>query len=177
MTVSGLHIELLVNDEAGEPEMRRISVAFERAGDEIGDFGKHVFPKLPAIFETEARRQFDGEGAGPTGGWAALSPEYAQWKDQHYPGMPTLRRTNSLYEALTNSSSAHAERSDQGSDFVYGTTGLEYPSHLQLGTKWMPARPPLDFSDDFERDLTHVLSEAVRDAVKAAGADEFSETT
>ncbi len=78
---------------------------------------------------------------------------------------------------MTNSSSAHAERSDKGSDFVYGTSGLEYPSHLQLGTKWMPARPPLDFSEDFERDLTHVAAESVRDAVHASGLDEFVETT
>lgn len=171
MSVVGIHIEYQVAGvDAGEAVLERISAAFERAGDEMKDFSKHVFPKLIPVFEAEERRQFDAEGGGPRGGWAALSPAYAAWKQQNYPGKTILRRTDALYEALTSSSSVFAERVMGGEEFNFGTRGVEYASVHQVGEN---ARPPFDFSSDFENDISRAALEGVREAVKEAGLDEF----
>lgn len=175
MSVSGLSVEILVNGREAGPELRRITVAFERAGDEIADFGKHVFSKLGPVFEAEEARQFDAEGGGPSGGWAALSPAYAAWKEKRYPGKPILEASGALRAALTQSSSPFAERSYSGDTFEFGTHGVPYATAHQFGTAALVARPPIDLSSDFERDLQDVTLEAVRESVKESGLAEFVE--
>lgn len=170
MSVSGLTIEVRINGNEAGPEVRRIVTAFERAGDELRDFGKHVFPKLQPLLEAEAERQFDAEGGGPSGSWPALSLAYAAWKERAFPGNPINVRTSALKDALTNSSSPFARRETSSDTFVYGSTNVPYASHVQLGT-----RPVVDLSSDFERDLQQAVGEAVRDTVKEAGLDEFAE--
>lgn len=171
MTVQGLDIGILINDREAGPELRRLTFAFERAGDEVADIGKYLFPKLTPIFEAEERRQFDAEGGGPTGAWAALSPGYAAWKEAHYHGKTINRRTDALYEALTSSSSVVAARSSQGNDFEFGTRGLDYASHVQM------VRPVFDMSEDFEADVHQAALDSVREGIKAGGLEEFVEVT
>lgn len=174
--IAGLAITYQVAGvDQGPAVLERISAAFERTGDELADFSKHVFPRLTPLFEAESRRQFDAQGGGPRGGWAALSPGYARWKEEHYPGKTILRRTDALYQALTESSSVFAERVMSGEQFDFGTRGVEYASFHQLGTGSMVDRPPFDFSPDFEADLAREALEAAREAVQAAGLDEFAE--
>lgn len=174
--IAGINIQYLVAGvDQGPAVLERISTAFERAGDELRDFSKNVFPKLTPVFEAEERRQFDAQGGGPRGGWAALSPGYAKWKEENYPGKSILRRTDALYEALTESSSVFAERVMSGDQFNFGTRGLEYASFHQLGTGSMVDRPPFDFSDDFERDLVEAALEGAREAVAASGLNEWVE--
>lgn len=174
--IAGLHIEWSVAGAVpGEQVLERITTAFERAGDEMQDFSKHVFPKLTPIFEAESARQFDAQGGGPRGGWAALSPSYALAKEQTYPGKTILRRTDALYEALTSSSSVFAERVMTGEQFNFGTRGVDYASYHQVGTSTMVDRPEFDFSPDFERDVQEATLEGVREAVKDSGLAEFVE--
>jgi hypothetical protein len=45
--------------------------------------------------------QFRTEGKRGSGGWPALSPNYARWKAAHYPGKPILQREGDLIESLT----------------------------------------------------------------------------
>ncbi len=172
--IAGLHIEYQVAGvDTDEAVLERISTAFERTGDELKDFGKHVFPKLTPVFEAEERRQFDAQGGGPRGSWAALSPTYAKWKEANYPGKPINRRSDALYEALTESTSVFAARVVSGQDFDFGTHGLDYASWIQLGTGSMIDRPPFDFSSDLERDLVDAALEGVREAIHETGLDEF----
>lgn len=172
--IAGLAIEFSVAGDTGGPAvMEKLSVAFERAGDELKDFGKHIFPKLNPVFEAEERRQFDAQGGGPRGGWAALSPAYARWKEQNFPGQGILRRTDALYEALTESSSIFAERTQRGDTFEFGTRGVPYASYHQVGTDGMPPRPPFDFSEDFESDIARAALQGAREAVAAGGLGEF----
>ena len=91
MSVIGLTVEYRIGSESGPDSLQRMGVAFERAGAEVADFGKHVFPLLSPIFEAAETRQFDAQGGGPVAGsWAELSAVYADWKEQHYPGQPLL---------------------------------------------------------------------------------------
>lgn len=175
MSVQGLTVSILVNGRDAETELRSITVAFERAGDEAANFSTGLFQKLPGIFEAEERRQFDGQGAGPSGGWAQLSADYAAWKEKKHPGNPILVLEDRMRQALTSSSSPFAQRVASGDEFEFGTHGLEYASYHQLGTTKMPARPVFDMSADFEQDLQEATLQQVRDAVRTSGLSEFVE--
>lgn len=177
MNVSGLDIGILVNGGEAGPELRRIRVAFERTGDDIADFSKGLFPKLPAIFEAEEERQFDSRGGGPSGAWEPLKEPYAKWKEEHYPGKGILELSGDLRAGLTQSSSPFAVRSYSSDEFVFGTNGVAYASSHQLGyaAHNLPARPPFDMSPDFERDIYDATLESVREAVRNSGLAEFVE--
>ena len=173
--ISGIHIEYRVgNVPSGDDTLERMSVAFERAGAELADFGSHVFPKMVPVFEAEVARQFDAQGRGPnTGSWAELSPAYGEWKGENYPGAPILVREGALRDALIDSNAPGAFRDFSQAELNYGTQGLPYASFHQSGTSKMPDRPPFDFTGDFERDVERVALEGAREAIHASGADEF----
>lgn len=177
--IAGLSIEFVApNGEVGQGVLERLTVAFERTGDELENFGELVFPRLTPVFEAEMAKQFQSEGSGPSGHWQQLSADYEAWKSKHYPGNPILEATGRMKEGLTESSSPFATRAFSGNDFEFGTSGVEYASYHQLGTTaGLPARPLFDFSTDFERDLTDAAFEAAREAVQKSGLAEFSELT
>jgi phage gpG-like protein len=171
-------VEYQVGQQTGEAVLERMAVAFERAGAECADFGKHIFPELVPVLEAGAKRQFDTEGSGPNAGaWAQLSAQYEAWKAGAHPGEPILVATGALRDALTVDGSTHALRDYSSTTFNFGTQGLEYASFHQLGTSRMPARPPFDFGPEFERELLRAAAAGVRAAVKEATADEYATLT
>lgn len=175
MSVFGLDVQYSYAGESGEAVMDKLAVAFERAGDNIRDFGRYVFPKLGPVFEAAEERQFAAEGTGPNRGkWAPLSERYAEWKGQVAPGNPLLVLSGKMREALTQSSSPFAKRATAGDTFDFGTQGVEYASFHQLGTGRMPDRPPFDFDNSFERELQDAALDGVREAVADAGLPEVT---
>ena len=46
MSVFGLQIQYGIGDGDGDVSLQRFTVALERFGEEISDFGKHVFPRI-----------------------------------------------------------------------------------------------------------------------------------
>ena len=174
MTVYGLQVQVAVGTDDSEGALQRLSVAFERAGDEVQDFGRWVFPKLSPVFEDAIDEQFDARGAGPlSGAWSPLTPNYAAWKEANYPGMPLLELTGELRAALTTTGAPSAYREWSASEFSFGTAGLEYASFHQVGTGRMKARPPFDFGPTFERGLQTAAMSGLRAAVKAGGVLEL----
>lgn len=173
--IHGLQLQWSVgNVPSGQDTLERMGVAFERAGDNIVDFGKYIFPKLVPVFEAEVKGQLDAQGRGPkTGSFAALSERYERWKEANYPGKLILERTGTLREALTSSSSPFALRQISGTEFDFGTTNVPYASFHQSGTFRMPDRPPYDFTEDLEVGITRAAAAGVREAIKDAKADEF----
>jgi phage gpG-like protein len=175
VSVLGLQIEYKVGGEGGDT-LTRMAVAFERAGAELADLGKNVFPLLPPVFASALTRQFDGQGVGPVAGsWSPLSAVYEEWKSKRYPGQPILVATGSLREGLTAVASPFGAREWSASEFVFGTRGIDYASFHQSGTRYMPARPPFDLDAQFEVDLSKAALEGVRAAVKEANLDTFVE--
>lgn len=169
MTAVAITLEYQVGNETGEQSVERLAVAFERAGAEMANFGKHVFPELVPVLEAAVGRQFDAEGTGPAAGaWAQLQPAYAAWKEGRYPGQPILVATGALREALTNDANAHALRDYTDANFNFGTQGLDYASFHQTGTSRMPPRPPFDFGPDVEREMARAAADGVRKAVREA---------
>lgn len=167
MSVLGLQMEWQVGPHSGPDALQRLTVAFERAGAEVADLGKHVFPRLAPVFEEAVKEQFDAEGTGPVSGdWADLSPSYAEWKAGAAPGSPLLVLSGKMRDALTTPTSPNSLRQWDSTNFTFGTAGVQYASFHQTGTGTMPARPPFDFGADFEREVTRVTAQGVREAVK-----------
>jgi phage gpG-like protein len=164
MSVFGFDIRYTVG---GQPDdgLRKLSVAFERAGTEFTHFGRYLFPKLGEALETEVGGQFDARGHGPSGSWAQLTRHYAKYKQKRYPGKGILEASGKLRAALTGPSS-YAQRSYSDNEFSFGTRGIEYASFHQTGTYRMPARPPIDLTAAFEKEAQAAGLEAAREIVR-----------
>lgn len=168
MTAILLSVEYAVGNGTPEPTLTRLVTALERAGDAVADVGKYVLPKVLPVLETETAKQFEAEGRGPaSGSWAPLSTSYAAWKGANFPGQPINVLSGKLRGALTDGGAPGARRDVGGDSLTYGTTGIPYASFPQTGTRRMPARPPIDFGDDFEEGLQAAALAGVREAVRA----------
>lgn len=169
MTAIALQVEWQMAGGPAEPNLVRLATAFERAGAELAQVGKHVLPQLLPLLETETAKQFDAEGAGPqAGSWAPLSVSYSAWKQAHYGDLPKLVLTGAMRSALTESNAPGALREVSGDSLAYGTKGVPYASFHQMGTGRMPARPPFDFGPDFENGMRGAAMKGIRAAVREA---------
>ncbi len=177
MSVLGIDIGVYVGGQRDDAAFKRMTVAIERTGAELAHIGRYVYPKLIPIFEAAAEKQFDAEGGGPGGAWSPLSPTYAEWKAKRYPGAPILEATGRLRAALTESMSPFAEREYSDTDFAFGTRNVPYASFHQVGTDRMVARPFFDFGGETERAIAAEGNEALREAARASGLEEFAEVT
>ncbi len=172
MSVFGFDVRYFVGGQV-DPGLQRVSLAFERAGTDFSNFGQYIFPKLGTVLEREVGKQFDAEGRGPNAGrWAGLSARYAESKRRRYGFKPILEATGRLKGALT-SPGPNARRQYSSREFVFGTQGVRYASFHQTGTGRMPARPPLDLTQDFEREIRAVSLSTARDIVKQANLPEL----
>ena len=63
--------------------------------------------------------------------WPALSPAYEKWKQSRFPGQPIMRRSDELYDSLTNRTSStiwsvgarHIEFGTRVPHFIYHQEG------------------------------------------------------
>jgi phage gpG-like protein len=101
-----------------------------------------AFFAIQQRLEGYEKQQFDSEGAWGSGGWAPLKPAYKAWKDQHFPGMPILQRTQALMKSLTEEVAEGAIREIEPHMMVFGTS-IEYAKFHKTGTPNMVARDPL----------------------------------
>jgi len=69
--------------------------------------------------------------------WAQLTPRYAEWKSQHYPGQPTLRATGLMQDI--------AHITVRGN--VFSVVSTRYGKYQQFGTSKMAARPWMGVPD------------------------------
>lgn len=104
---------------------------------------------LASRFARLERAQFASEGAHASGGWAPLSPRYAEWKADHYPGQTILRREDDLYRSLT-SRPLGIEILEP--TFMVLGSDVDYGLFHQLGTDRMPQRRPVELPESARRD-------------------------
>jgi hypothetical protein len=177
MAVSGFEISWQVRGGENEPlALQKMAFAFERAGDNLRDLGKYVFPRLIPVIEAAEEAQFDAEGQGPQrGAWAQLSAAYEAWKSANYPGQTILKREGHLYGGLTQSSSPFALRRVTSDELDFGTIGVEYASWHQTGTGRMTDRPPFDFGEEFEAEARRAGIAGARDALEQAKVDDWAD--
>lgn len=110
-----------------------LTPAFEKWGDDVAE---------------EVRLNFAAEGAWFGSAWAALSPQYAAWKALHYPNKTILRRTDKLFDSLTERPMAVERIGKQQA--VFGTD-VKYARYHQGGTVKMPSRPFLELTAELQR--------------------------
>lgn len=176
MSAIAFSVEYYVGGQQ-DPGLRRLAVAFERAGAELAQPAKHIFPLVVPVLEAAMRRQFDAEGAGPDSGkWAPLSARYKAWKDVNFPGLPILERYGRLRAGLTMPASPFSRRDIDAQTLVFGTREVPYATFHQTGTDRMPARPPIDLDRQAEVELRRAALAGVRDAIREATEGEVEVT-
>jgi phage gpG-like protein len=176
MSVFGFDLTFYVGGAEEPLALRNISVAFERAGTEFAQVGRHFFPLLIPVLEKATRQQFTAKGKGPVAGaWRPLSPGYAAWKRKYYPGKPLLERSGAMKVGLTSSNSGFALRAYGDKDMKFGTAGVTYASFHQTGTaKGLPARPPLDFTGETAEDIRAAALKAARNIVRESRLERYT---
>lgn len=114
-------------------------------------------------------RQFDSQGDYWGDPWAPLSPEYAAWKSQAYPGKGILSAEGDLRRAATSPSREVTPRSLTMTIEPYDKSGREMdPGWFQEGTDRMPARPLIGalLTPEMDAELRLAADEYVDDLVR-----------
>lgn len=120
-----------------------IRVSLSRFGERIRDFRPFWIEYFAPAFYRDVHRNFETQGGFIEGGWKPLSPAYARWKAQHYPGKTILRRTDALFRSLQLTGSTPGPDGifePDARSLVLGTA-VAYARYLQRGTDRMVARP------------------------------------
>lgn len=111
-----------------------------------------AFEEISDVFVEAERRQFATQGAYGSGGWQPLSPPYAAWKANRYPGKTILRRSDDLWRSLTQGPAVKVvdrHRLVLGSD-------VEYGKYHQAGDG-VPRRRPVELPETTRRDMVKIL--------------------
>lgn len=139
--MAGLRFTFAVEGEV------QIDRTLARMADAAEDM-RPVWEVLASRFAKLEARQFASEGAYGSGGWAALSPDYAAWKEANYPGKPILERTGALKASLTERPFG-VEVLDARAMAV--GSGIDYGAFHQAGGRNLPQRRPVEFPESERR--------------------------
>jgi phage gpG-like protein len=82
------------------PNGESIDLMLSRFGDEVADWRPFFRDVLMPRVAADVQANFEAEG-GNVGGWDALSPAYAAWKEKFFPGRKILELTGRLKGSLT----------------------------------------------------------------------------
>ncbi len=151
-------------DVAGDVQLAR---SFSRFADDVKDLSDAFREIAKDFHEVVERKQFESEGSYGSGGWAALSPDYAEQKARDFPGRPLLVRTGLMKESLLGENPWSIE-DIQPLQMKVGTK-LEYAIYHQKKTSKMPARPVIDLTEEDKRRFTHIIHKSLVAQAKEAG--------
>ena len=100
--------------------------------------------------------------------WTPLSPDYAKQKAKTHPGKPILRRTDALFKQLTVTGGIRVTKYT----IAIGAQGpaARYGIYHQTGTNRMPARPPIDLTDQQFEKMAEIIN---KDSAKFARKQGF----
>ena len=138
---------------AGEVAMDR---GIARFADGVADY-RPIWPSIEEDFYLQVKDQFKTQGTEGGEAWQELNPEYAQWKEVHYPGMPILQRTGDLYNSLTSSTDPNAVLEEGRKSLTLGSRvpyGI-YHQSSEPRTSHLPRRPVIQLPEAFKRTVMH----------------------
>ncbi len=92
------------------------------------------------VIALDVAEKFANQGPG----WKALSPAYAAWKAEHFPGQPILVRTGKMREELLTITKGGASRV-QGNRLNLTPKTPYFPVH-QFGGRRVPKRQMIDLA-------------------------------
>ncbi len=141
-------------DIAGEVQMDR---GIARFSDGLTDY-RPIWPVIADDFYAMEERQFKTEGREGGEAWKDLSPEYAGWKQAHYPGKPILQRTGDLVASLTSGNDPNAVKVEERKKLTLGSK-VPYAIYHQSPQprKVLPRRPEIMLTEEFKRSVMHQL--------------------
>lgn len=117
---------------------------------------------VAAEFRTILKEIFAGEGTGSKSGhWAPLSQPYAAYKLRRWGEVPILQASGRMYESLTKRGDKDAVYEETASELTMGTQ-IPYSRYHQTGTRKMPARKPVDLTEEHTRRLGSVIVRKIR---------------
>ena len=114
--------------------MARIQGLAERAAD-----ASPAFEAVGSEWLAEFRDMFHSEGSSAGHPWEPLQVDYAVWKEEHFPGQTILRRTDRLYDSLTEPGGPD-NIFEVGPNSVRVGTTVPYADYHHEGTPKMPQR-------------------------------------
>ncbi len=130
----------------------QIDRTLTRVIDSAQDFSP-AWDEMADKFVASQRRQFSTEGGHASGGWPALSPDYAAWKAKHFPGKGILERTGALKASLTRRPLAIEHITPD--EMVIGSD-VDYGKYHQRGDG-LPRRRPVELTELTRRDMVKVV--------------------
>ena len=133
----------------GEAQLDRTLARVELAAADASP----AFEVIAEEFLVAERQQFASEGGFGSGGWAALSDDYAKWKARHYPGAKILHRTGDLEASLTEGPDIRVIEPH----FMILGSSVSYGRYHQEGTARMPRRRPIELPEALRRGWVKVL--------------------
>jgi len=116
--------------------------ALQSIGVDMKDFTE-PFNMVYEDFKVLEKQNFDAEGTPEK--FKALSPQYQQWKNKHYPGKRIMQLTGRLYNALVGTSS-DTIKTITARSATFGSK-LPYDHRHQYGTVGMPQRKIIQIKD------------------------------
>jgi hypothetical protein len=156
--VSGGGFDVVVTgDEAYQRKLAQLELFLEDL--------RPMWPLFVPMFIGWMGAQFSSEGGWGGQAWAPLSPAYAAWKSQHYPGKSILIREGDLRQAASQPRREATPRTL--------TLWIDDPKagYHQEGTDDMPARPlfPSPLPAAARRDVDTAAREYVSTLVRRLG--------
>ena len=114
------------------------------------------------------KEQFDSEGgAGKSGKWKALKPEYAKRKQKKWGNVPILHASGEMMRSLTSRNAPGAVLEKTADELTLGTT-IPYAGYHQRGGKRLPKRPPVDPTDAQVDRLSKVIQGKMKQLIANA---------
>lgn len=152
---------------AGVHEVLR---TFSRWTEGVEDLGP-AFESIAKDFSQISKDQFESEGKYGSGGWASLAKGYGAWKAKAYPGAKILERDGWLKGALTGTEKLYRIEEIGKHELQLGAN-LPYGLYHQTGTRKMPARPPIQLTEDDKTRWAKIVHKYLFELAKALAAQE-----
>lgn len=140
---------------------------FNRIPDDVKDLSV-PFAEIYRDFTLVNHRNFLAQGYPLH--WVPLSPQYAAWKQKHFPGLPILVRSGEMRDSLASTGAGMgpgAIREIHARDAWFGTS-VRYARFHQTGTRRMPRRKPVQLADEDKVRWGRIIHRWFVGAVKAA---------
>ena len=125
----------------------------------VGAYASDASPAFHAIADMmrdETREQFSTQGAHASGGWRPLKPATVRAKQRAGMRPQILQRTGSLLDSLTVEDDGNQVLQVRPDSLTFGSK-LPYSGYHQRGTRHMPRRAPLAFTEPAKRAMVKVL--------------------
>lgn len=139
----------------GQPAFVR---GLQRFADQIENFQPFWEEWFKPAWVRHVTLHYETQGGSTGGQWAPLREAYGIWKQKHWPGLPVGVLSGATRESLTFSGDPRAIWNASPTSLTVGTN-VPYAMYLQLGTRRMPARPPLRVNDEFVNLMGSLLQE------------------